>query len=65
MSNVFRGEKKSKEQIIIKLMEDETSLKVPLCSKLGSVISNGYLKTSKAVHAIVSLDNLSRCLSVY
>lgn len=59
------GKKKSKEQIIIKSMEDQTSLKIPLCSKLGSVISNGYLKTSKAVDAIVSLDNLSGYLSVY
>lgn len=61
----FQREKKSKEQIIIKLMEDETSLKIPLCSKLESVISNGYLKTSKAVDVIVSLDNLSGYLSVY
>ena len=56
MSNVFR--EKNKEQIAVKSMEDETSLKRSLCSKLGSVISNGYLKTSKAVDAVISLDNL-------
>lgn len=56
--------KEKKELIVIKLMKDETSLKISLCSKPGSVTSNGYLKSSKAVGAVISPDNLSGYLPV-
>lgn len=45
-------------------MENKTSLKISLCSKLGSVMSKGYLKTSKTVGAVLSLGDLSGYLSV-
>lgn len=61
---MFSKEKKNKEQIVIKLMKDETSLKISLCSKPGSVTSNGYLKSSKAAGAVISPDNLSGYLPV-
>lgn len=58
------SKERNKEHIVIKLMKDETSLKISLCSKPGSVTSNGYLKTSKAVGAVISPDNLSGYLTV-